>query len=224
MSADQLYASFTSHERKHFRQIKRKLTNDFAGRVRIERQMGSADLERSLEVVEQVSRKTWQQKLESGLTLSGPLMEFFKVEADKLWLRIYTLYLADEACAFWIGAAYQGTFVSDFVGYDPVYGRYSPGMYLLSQMMEEFCADGIQAVDFGFSDEEYKRRFGNTTWKETSLYIFAPTLKGLGLASTRFITVLLHEPIRAVLARTNLIHRAKKLWRQAGRRKNGEAG
>jgi hypothetical protein len=211
---DKLYASLSAHERKRFRQIQRKLNSDFSGRVRLDRLLGANDLDRALGVVEEISKKTWQEKIGKGLKAAGPQLDLFRLEARKSWLRIYTLYVADQPCAFWIGTVYQGLFYSDFVGFDPAYAQYSPGMYLLSQMMEEFCTQGVQVIDFGFTEEEYKKRFGNIVWRETRLHIFAPTFKGLRLAMMRSAAVLVHEPARWLLTRTNLIQRVKKLWRR----------
>lgn len=219
-SVEKLYASLSSHERKRFRQIQRKLNNAFPGQVRIDRLLCAEDLDRSLRVVEEISEKTWQGQMGKGVKAVGPLRDLFQLEAQKGWLRIYTLYVADQPCAFWIGSVYQATFYSDFVGFDPAYSDYSPGMYLLSQMMEEFCTQDVEAIDFGFTDDEYKRRFGNVVWREASLHIFAPSSKGVSVNLMRAVAFLVHEPARALLARTNLIERAKKIGRRMASEKN----
>jgi hypothetical protein len=213
-SVGQMYAALSGNERKHFRKISKFLTSTFSVQLKIDLSDKPGDLERTLQVVEEIAKKTWQRTLGNGFAISSPIVEFFKTQAERGWLRTYLLYLEDKPCAFWIGAVYQGTFFSDFMGYDPEYARYSPGMYLLSRMMEDFCSQGVQAIDFGFSDEEWKRRFGNVQWAETTRYVFALTPKGLRLSAMKAITVLLHEPARALLARTNLVARAKKGWRR----------
>ena len=98
-----------------------------------------ADLDRTLQVVERVAEKTRQRKLSRGFNTDAPLLEFFKTQAENGWLRVYTLYLGEEPCALWIGSVYQDSFFSDFLGYDPDYTRYSPGMYLLYQVLLRVC-------------------------------------------------------------------------------------
>lgn len=224
-SVDQLYADLSGHERKRFRQIAKKLSSDFAGKVRVDRLDTVADLDRTLEVVEQIAKKTWQRNVGGGSHMDAWLLETFKTLAEKGWLRVYTLYLADKPCAFWIGALYWQTFFSEYTGYDQDYADYSVGTYLLSRVMEELCSEGAKAIDFGASDEEYKKRFGNVTWRETDLHLFAPSPKGFALSALRATTVFLHESSRAFLMRTNLIQRAKKMWRRVSdsKQKTNEA-
>jgi CelD/BcsL family acetyltransferase involved in cellulose biosynthesis len=86
--------------------------------------------------------------------------------------------------------------------------------------MEEFCSQGVEEVDFGFSDEEYKKRFGNVMWEDTSVHVYAPTPMGLTLSALKMITVLPHEAARALLKRTDLYQKTKMAMRKiAGRTK-----
>jgi CelD/BcsL family acetyltransferase involved in cellulose biosynthesis len=86
-------------------------------------------------------------------------------------------------------------------------------------MMEEFCAEGVEAIDFGPSEEEYKKRFGNVVWLQADVHLFPPHLKGLVLSSMESIAVLLREPARAFLERTSLIQTVKKVWRRVNVRR-----
>jgi hypothetical protein len=214
-SIEQLYVE-SSHGSKQFRRVAKRLSNEFSGQVRVDRFEALADLGRTLAVVEEIAKKTWQRKASSiGFHIKdASLLEALKTEAEGGHLRVYTLHLGGKPCAFWIGAIYQRTFFSDFLGYDPDYARFSPGTYLLSQIMEEFCSQGVEEIDFGFSDEEYKRRFGNVMWQDTSVHVFAPSPIGLALSSMRMITALLNEGARALLKRANLYQNAKIAWRK----------
>jgi len=218
-SVDKLHAELSHHERKRFRQIAKKLSGAFPGQVRVERFGSLADLDRTLEAVEEIAKKTWQRTMGRGFNMDVSLLETFRRQAERGWLRIWILNLSDKPCAFWIGALYRRTFYNEYIGYDPDYANYSLGTYLFSRIMEEFCSEGVEAIDFGFSDEEYKERFGNVMWRESDLHVFAPRLMGLSLSAMKSITVLLHEPARAFLERTNLIQRVKKIWRKMARRR-----
>jgi hypothetical protein len=215
--ADELYAGAT-HGGKQLRRVSNKLKTEFSGEIRVDRFESVADLDRTLDVVEGIAKKTWQRKISAiGFNLEdASLMDLLRVEARGGHLRVYTLYLRGTPCAFWIGAVYQRTFISDFLGYDPNFADYSPGTYLLSQMMEDFCSQGVEEIDFGFSDEEYKRRFGNVVWEDASVHVFAPNWRGLRLNLMRMITVVPHEAARTFLKRTDLYQKAKKIWRKIG--------
>lgn len=214
-----LYAE-SSQGGKQFRRVAKKLSNEFPGQIRVDRFKVLADLDRTLAVVEEIATKTWQREASRiGFSIKdAALLDVLKTEAAGSHLRVYTLYLGSKPCAFWIGAVYQRTFFSDFLGYDPGYSHYSPGTYLLSQIMEELCSEGVDEIDFGFSDEEYKKRFGNITWEDASVHLFAPSPKGLTLSVMKLIAVLPHETARAFLKRTNLYQRTKMVWRKIAKR------
>lgn len=210
-----LQTSFSSSERKRFRQIAKKLTTVFHGQVSLVALGAVDELDRIFRDVGELVQKTWQYKLgQGGFNTGAALRAKLKAEAEMGSLRVYILYLAGKPTAFWAGAAYQGVFYSDFMGYDADYAKYSLGTYILSKVLEDLCLHGVRAVDFGFSDEEYKRRFGNVMWQETSLYLFPPTVKGFRLALTRGITALISNASRSLLQRTGLIQKVKKLWRR----------
>jgi Acetyltransferase (GNAT) domain len=216
---EQLYKDLSANERQRFRRIARALSREFSGQVRVDRFGDVRDLDAALSVVEGIANKTWQQAMGSGFALSELVLNVLRAEAERGWLRVYILYLGGQACAFWIGALYQRTFYSDYLGYDPDFSKHSPGMYLLSQIMEEFCSEGVGAIDFGSVEEEYKKRFGNVMWLQSDRHIFAPTLKGLIFSGMNSIAVLLHEPARAFLERTGLTQRVKRIWREVRRRR-----
>lgn len=209
-------ASLSSSERTRFRQIARKLAIDFQGEVNLVTLGKASDLDRIMEDLGELVQKTWQHKLgHGGFDTSAALRAKMRTEAEIGSLRVYILYLAGRPAAFWSGAAYQKTFYSDFMGYDSAYSKYSLGTYLLSQVLEDLCLHGIRAVDFGFSDEEYKRRFGNVMWHETSFYLFPATWNGLRLSLTRGVAALISNSSRALLQRAGLMQTVKRIWRKA---------
>jgi hypothetical protein len=218
---DKLYVG-AAHGGKQLRRVANKLASDFSGQLRVDRLGNVADLDRTLAAVEEIAKTTWQRKISNiGFNpQDAALMEVLRTEAQGGHLRVYTLHLRGTPCAFWIGAVYQGTFISDFLGYDPEFSHYSPGTYLLSQMMEDFCSQGVEEIDFGFSDEEYKRRFGNVMWQDANVHVFARTWTGLALSAMRMITVLPHEAARTFLKRTDLYQIAKRMWRKLAKKKD----
>jgi CelD/BcsL family acetyltransferase involved in cellulose biosynthesis len=50
-----------------------------------------------------------------------------------------------------------------FPGYDPEYGKYSPGKILLRHILKESAIRGITRFDFGAGDESYKYSFANNS-------------------------------------------------------------
>jgi hypothetical protein len=212
-SVEQLYTSFSGSHRYELRKKAKKFVADFRGEVRVEQFCDVSDLERIVEAAEAVANKTYQRGLGVGFANTDAVREFLRAQAANGWLRAYILYVANAPCAFWIGAVYQQRFYSDFLGFDPEYSRYSPGTYLLVKMLEEFCVGDVEEVDFGVGDGVYKERFGNRCRTEATVYVFAPSLKGFTLSMLKTLNAATSEPAKKFLARTNLLARAKKIWR-----------
>jgi CelD/BcsL family acetyltransferase involved in cellulose biosynthesis len=139
-----------------------------------------------------------------------------ELAARKGWLRAYVLYVGDEPCAFWIGMLYGEIFVGEYTGYDPAFRDFSPGMFLMMQVIEGFCGgvqDTVKEVDFGLGNAEYKAALCGKNWIEASVFIFGPTLRGVALKGMRTMTVMVDVFARRVLASTKLLPRLKRAWR-----------
>jgi hypothetical protein len=222
-SVEALYEHLSYNQRSHFRKTVRRLQRSFPGQVRLRCLHRAADLDAILWDVEEIAKKTYQRRLGVGFNNNPVQTAFLRFEAEMGWLRTYLVYLGDKPCAYWIGAVYQQRFCSDFTGYDPDYTHHAVGTYILSQMLEELCGEGVRAVDFGWTDSAYKERICNIMKREATLYMFAPTPKGISLSAMRALTSIVHEPLRTLLERMNLIQNAKRVWRKVARGK-GQPG
>ena len=106
---------------------------------------------------EELARRSYQRGLGVGFTSSPQMRQRLEFEAAKGWLRGYVLYFEEKACAFWIGSLYQGTFYSDFIGYDADYAKFSPGLYLVINALEEL-SDPTTKNPIGFGSRRRRRR------------------------------------------------------------------
>lgn len=195
----------------------RKLIKDFAGNVQLRCFRQPTEVQRMLRDLEEVARKTYQRRLGVGFIDTSLMRQRLAFASEKGWLRTYVLYIGEQPCAFWSGTLYQQTFHSDFMGYDPEYSKYSPGMFVIMEVIKEFCQakgeDKVAEVDFGLGDAQYKTVLGNTEWCEASIYLFAPTLSGFGLNLFRTPTALVNHFAKNLLERTMLLQKAKTIWR-----------
>ena len=167
--------------------------------------------------IEEIAKKTYQRGLGVGFIDSPEMRNRLRFEAERGWLRAYVLYLSDRPCAFWVGRLYRNAFHSEFMGYDPCYSRYSPGMFLIMRVLEDLCggngSEKIEEVDFGLGDAQYKEVLGNREWLDTSLYLFGPNLKGIGLSFLRTPIMAIDAIARAALEGTSFLPRIKRAWR-----------
>lgn len=210
---DEIYCRLSGKARKHLRQQAKKMLEEFVGNVKITCFRRYEELDHMFQDIEEVARKTYARGLGFGFVDNQEMRECMQLEAEKGWLRAYVLYLANRPAAFWIGNLYDGKFFGNFLGYDDRWGKYSPGTFLMTKTLEEFCAEGIEEVDWGLGDADYKRHFANCSWNEASIQIFAPTIRGATLNAIRIPSIFIDRVIKKALERAQILHRIKRLWR-----------
>lgn len=217
-SVEEFHRRLSVKVRKNLKWQAKKLLQEYAGKVSVRCFRGVGDLERMIQDVEGIARKTYQRGLEVGFVDSPEMRLRLLLEARKNWLRGYVLYIDNVPCAFWIGTLYLGTFHSDFMGYNPNFRKYSPGMFLIVKVIEDFCnrddnGEQVPEIDFGLGDAQYKEVLGDLEWNDASLYIFSPRFKGVSLNLMRVPAIMLERVARGALEQTGLLGRVKKTWR-----------
>jgi hypothetical protein len=215
-SIDEFYRGLSSKVRKNQKRQAKKLVDHFSGNVTLRCFRRVAEIENLVADVEQVASKSYQRGLGVGFFDSPHTREQLRLKAERGWLQGYVLYLAERPCAFWIGDINGNTFGSDYVGYDAEFASHSPGMYLVMRVIEGFCdghRDGVTEIDFGTGNAQYKQVLSNQEWCETSVYIFASTLRGIGINLVRSLVVGIDQIVKRGLMRTNLLQKVKKTWR-----------
>jgi hypothetical protein len=215
-TVEEFYRGLSSGARWQVKNKQKKLLKDFGGDVRIKCFREPAEIDAMAQDVEQVARTSYQRGLGVGFMDGPETRDQLRFKAQKGWLRAYVLYVSERPRAFWIGDMNQGTFGSDYLAYDAELGKYSPGMFLITKVIEDFCdgnREGVTGVDFGPGNAQYKEVLSNHRWREIAQYIFAPSLKGISLNLVRSSIVGIDQTIKKALARTNLLQRIKKHWR-----------
>jgi hypothetical protein len=212
-----LLASLSANERNNQRRRAKRLAEDFR-EVRLDCFHDAAELDRLLGDVEAVARTSYQRGLGVGFINDAAMRGRLTLEAEKGTLRAHILYADGRPCAFWVASLHGGILYNDFMGFDPAYGKYAPGMYLVINVLEEVCRDPLAGpnpvVDFGIGAGEWKARLGNDNWQEASLAIFAPSIKSVSVNALRTLTATADRVARGMLARTSLLPSIKRLYRQ----------
>ena len=215
-TVEEFYRGLSSGTRWQARSKHKKLLRDYGGNVRICCFRDVAELEGLIQDVERVAKKSYQRGLGVGFIDSPERREQLRFMAERGCLRGYILYIAERPCAFWMGNVNRTTFISDYTAYDPEFEKYSPGMCLILKVIEGFCAgdrEGVKEVDFATGYAQYKEVLANREWDEESVYIFAPTIKGISLNLVRSFIVGIDQAVKRALAQTSLLQRIKKRWR-----------
>jgi hypothetical protein len=199
--------------RNRSRRTMRMLEKDFPGAVRFTCFSAPNEMNQLFEDVIKVARKTYQWGLGVGFRDSEEQMARLRLEAKNGWLRGYVLYVNDDPAAFWICTVYQNVVYSDFTGYDPQYRKHEIGTASFLQMVGMLCQEKAKQLDFGPGTAFYKERFGDSSFEEATMCVFAPTIRGVFLNGLRLLTEGPLELVRGGLQRLGLEQKLKKGWR-----------
>src|SRR5260370_30814617 len=215
-SREQFETAVSAKFRKHQRY--KKLVRDHAEDVKVSHFSGTDQLDLVIRDVDEIAQKTYERGLGSGFEDNDEVRRRLQVEAEKGWLHTFILYAAGKPCAFWMCNLCGGKLYSGFMGYDPAFGQYSPGMFLITRAIDELSAQNsnsrIEQIDWGLGDAEYKTHLSTENWTEACVHIFAPTAKAVALTLLNSAGAAIDVVAKKILAKTALLAKIKKSWRE----------
>jgi hypothetical protein len=90
-------------------------------------------------------------------------------------MRVYVLQIVGAWVVFWVCDLDRIDVGSSFLGYDPAFGKFSPGMVLIASLigaLNSGTGQRASAVDFGLGDTQYKEVLATTKWIEGNSAVF----------------------------------------------------
>jgi Acetyltransferase (GNAT) domain len=214
-SFDEFLTSRSSRTRKNLRVDRNRLQRDHGDSIELRVFRDPADADELFRDVRALAAKTYQHGLGVAFADTADDEALISLALDRGWFRAYVLYVGGEAVAFWQGSVYARTFFTGTPGYDPAFADYGIGRYLLVRVIEQLCEDDeVDVIDYGFGDAEYKRRFGNESWEEADVILFAPRFRPLRINVTRTVLASSLRVVKGALARAGVTKRLKRRWRR----------
>jgi hypothetical protein len=215
-SFEQWQRAQTKREREDTKRYDKRIRQQFGDAVRVERLTRPEDVDRAAALLEGIARKTYQRGMGAGYRDTPQERARWRAAAAARALDVRLLWFGGQPVAFCIGFRLQATLWLEHLGYDPAYRRFRPGMFLLLRLIEDVARDGdVQTIDFGVGDADYKRRLCDQSQTNASVYLFAPTLRGLWLNSLRTLADAVSTTGQACLDRLGLLPWLKRRWRRA---------
>lgn len=214
---DSLNSFFMSRNRSQRSKLQRKYSNvmkHFAGTIRIRCFRSVTDLELAIRDMEKIASKTMRRLVGLGFFDTRQSREQMEAMARRGWLRVYILYVADEPAAFWKGTLYGGCLQGEHVGYDPVWSKFSPGIFLFLNVIEDLRREGVNSVDLGFGDTQFKQYLGNLRRLESQVRIYAPTVRGILMNLLNLSCPHINDYARFLLQRTGCLEWARRTRRR----------
>jgi CelD/BcsL family acetyltransferase involved in cellulose biosynthesis len=209
-----LLKDMKSKHRSLIRKRERSLESAFPGQVSWRWISRFDDIPEFCAQLEAVAARTYQRGLESGFINNEDHRRRFALFANRGQLRAQVLEIDGQIRAFDVGIIYNDTFFGSETGFDPDLRDFAPGTLVMLRMIDELIQEGVRKVDWGLGDAHYKQQFGNHSWLETTVWLFAPTAKGLALRSMLRLSILADTVARQVLKKMGLTDKLKSLWRR----------
>lgn len=182
---------YKTRSRKHrywLRRIRKVLETEFPGQVLYKVYTDGQNLDELITNAEAVARKTYQWGLDQGFRDSPEMRKRLGTFVERNQLRAYILYIKNHPSAFWLGRSYGDTFHLIQTGYNPDFKKYELGTILFITLLKDIAENAhVNYIDFGFSDQPYKERFGNEFWEEETVYLFAADWRGVRLNIIRTV-------------------------------------
>jgi hypothetical protein len=176
--------------------------------------------------MESVAHATYQRGLGAGFANDQETRSRLALAARRGQLRVFILEIGGLPKAFWLGDVYGDAFHSAATGYCPEVRPFEVGTLIFLRMIDKLSEEGVARFDFGLGDAKYKERFADHAWREATVQLFAPTLKGALLGALLGWCNRIDRALRWLAMRLGIVNTVKQLWRRriAGKtsRREGE--
>jgi CelD/BcsL family acetyltransferase involved in cellulose biosynthesis len=174
-------ATLHREQRKEIRSKRRKFLAEPGARmfslVDIE------DLPRIFEALITIHRRRWQEKGERHAFSSPQYLAFHRdltrsfMELGRL--RMYCMELNDRVIGIQYCYVFRGTMYAFQCGFDPEFGKLSPGMSVLGLAVESAIGERCAEFDLLRGDHEYKRYWAKLTRTTESVSLYRPSNRAL---------------------------------------------
>jgi CelD/BcsL family acetyltransferase involved in cellulose biosynthesis len=120
-----------------------------------------------------VSKRSYQELLGAGLPDGDEFQAQLRALAAQNRAREFILFSGDRPVAYMFCEISKGIVLSNYVGYDPEFQRWSPGTVLLYLALEHLFAEGgYLAFDFGEGGRQHKEIYSTHSIFCADIYLF----------------------------------------------------
>ena len=180
-SLDGYLASLPSGRRQDLKRSLRRFERQFDSRYAYEVFTEQGEIRGFLEAVEPLSRRTYQARLRGlAITRQGHVATKLAEGARRGYARCYLLRIDGQPVAWRIGYLYKGVYYSHYVGYDPDFDKWHPGVVLHLHSVRDLSDPrvGAHTLDMLYGDNDFKRKAANRSRRERNYYVFPRNVRG----------------------------------------------
>lgn len=194
--------SLGAAHRYNFKRRLRRLRREF--KVRFEASTTEEDRGPALGRLIALHRARWREFTRAFHTPGHVRFheDFTRLACERGWLRIFTLWLDDEAVAALYALRYGKVFSFYQSGFDPAYAKFSTGLVTMGLAIESAFEEGAQEFDMLQGLEQYKERWADRVRPLGRVECYPPHLRGLIYRRAMELSRAARRAARRVLPRT----------------------
>ena len=198
---DYLHSLGAAH-RYNFNRRLRQLRRDF--KVRFETSSTEGDRGPALGRLIALHRARWREFTRAFHTPNHVRFheELTRLACERGWLRIFTLWLDDEAVAALYALRYGKVFSFYQSGFDPAYAKFSTGLVTMGLAIESAFEEGAEEFDMLQGLEQYKEHWADRVRALGRVECYPPHLRGLIYRRAMELSRAARRAARRVLPRT----------------------
>ena len=179
-SWDGLLANLDRHWRQEVRRRRRRL-DELGGRCAVWKD--PATLDGAFDRLAELHRLRWSGRAERHAFSSPEYLSFHREVMHRFlergWLRLFVLEVGGEAIAMRYCFRFQDEVFAFQSGFDPAYGRLSPGSVLMGHVVEQSIHEGAQLVDMLKGEHPHKEAWSREYRETTHLRLYRMTPPGV---------------------------------------------
>ncbi|HCO96266.1 MAG TPA: hypothetical protein DIU00_20390 [Phycisphaerales bacterium] len=212
-SSDEMNRLISRKRQRKINRCIRNLEKEY-GSLKVECYRQKKDIDVFVRMASQISSFSYQAGLGFRFVYDRLTRSILKQSQRDGWLRAYVLYAGSEPIAFEYGCVIGDRYFAESAAYDARFRVYGPGTILQVKTFEQLTLENsVATYDYGFGDAIYKQQFGNFSWPEASVYIFAhalyPIIINLLYSSVKGLSI----GSASLMERLKLTAKIKRWWR-----------
>lgn len=166
-----------------------------------------------ISAADKISRQSYQYAINVGIKNTKVWHNIVTILAQKKFLAAYLLIHKEQPISYIFGFKFKDIFYLYATSYDNNYNKYSPGEYLRNKVIDILIGEGINFIDFGFGDADYKRLYGTEGKEEATLNFYGFSIRAKLAKSFDIISLKINSVILQFLNRLGILNLIKKKFR-----------
>jgi CelD/BcsL family acetyltransferase involved in cellulose biosynthesis len=192
----------------------RRLEEAFEGRVRLRVVTRVEEVQSFIRAADSITALSYHSAIGVGVTDNATWRAAGESMASRGHWRAYLLEAEGRPVAYVAGAIYLSTFTLEAMAFVPELSSLSAGGVLLWRALNDLVEHGVDVVDFGFGDAQYKQTYGTESHEDVVLRVYGPGVRPRIVRTLDKWCTCAHQCLTWAARSTGVADRVKRTWRR----------